>query len=222
MTTFLQLKTGLADDLRDATNGTFDDTELGDLINAAIEEVGTLAPLEYQEDITVVADTLTYALRSAANSANPEIVLSRIEVWDTTVIPSAFVSLLNPVRREYSFQSDSGWYVWNGTLYLSNSIEAQLVVGTHVLRTWGYSPYLQLSGDSSTTDVPAALIWAVRECAAAHASDRLLSDRALFQQWIAMTHNTDVSVAGLIGILGAKRTNWERRRRQLLTHRVGS
>lgn len=224
MTTFLELKTGLAADLRDtSTTQAFGDDELGDLINAALYEVGVLAPLQYTENLTVTDALLVYPLRAAVFAVpSPEIHLTRVEVWDTSVYPSAFVRRLNPAASEYVNQSDAGWRVWNGSLEITNAMEAALTVGTHVIRTWGLSPFKPLLADATVTDAPAHLLWPVRECAAAHASERLLNDRQLFQQWATSTHNTDLSPAALVGILGSKRANWERRRRQLHVMREGA
>lgn len=225
MTTFLTLKTGLARDLRDpSTGGAFSDAELGDLINEAITEISDLAPLQYQEDITVVADTLRYGLRTGvAGVANsPQIYLNRVEVWDSSYTPDRFVARLAPSSEVSANQSDAGWRTWGGYLEVPNSVEQALVVGTHVLRTWGYSPYKPLSGDTDVTDVPSDLEWAVRECGAARAAERLLNDRSLFQQWQTANHNSDASIAALLGVLSAKRSNWERRRRQLYAMRQGA
>jgi hypothetical protein len=59
MTTFAQFKVEVARDLMDPSNLTFSDTVCGDLANAALAEVGRLAPARFQQDITPIANTLS-------------------------------------------------------------------------------------------------------------------------------------------------------------------
>jgi hypothetical protein len=216
VTTYLNLKTYVARDIRDASFLTFSDTEVGDMVNAAIAEVGRIAPRQFQEDITVVADTLTYTPQVATfASGNPGIELSRVEVWDISTNPDKFVARLEPASAGYVNSSDAGWRMWNGVLYLPNSVEESLTVGTHLLRIWGYCPYKPLSSDGTTTDLPTELEWAVREFAVKEAYERLSSDRALFQQWQSQPHNTDISAAALMNAVNVWTAKWDRRRRQL-------
>jgi hypothetical protein len=60
MSTFATMKTNVSRDLRDTGNVTFSLTDVGDLINAALAEVGRIAPRRFQQDITPVADSLEY------------------------------------------------------------------------------------------------------------------------------------------------------------------
>jgi hypothetical protein len=68
MTTFATLKTNVSRDLRDTSNITFSTTDVGDLINAALAEIGRIAPRRFQEDITLVADALSYPLQVVGTS----------------------------------------------------------------------------------------------------------------------------------------------------------
>lgn len=62
-TTFAQLKTAVARDLRDPDNKTFTTTELGDMINFGIAECSRLAPQRFIEDVEVATGQAVYAIR---------------------------------------------------------------------------------------------------------------------------------------------------------------
>ena len=216
MTSLTQLKTDLARDLSDPDSNTFSDAVLGDLINAGLADIGRIAPQPYQEDITVTADTLTYDLASAYFAEpNRDVEVVRVEVWDETTTPMKFVARLTPAATQYANQSDAGWKVWNGTLYLTNSMEAALVVGQHLLRVWGYAPYPALTDDTDTVDLPSALEQALREYGQSRGYARLQNSRALFTQWQTASNNSDVSFGQLLSLKSEASQQWERRRRQL-------
>jgi hypothetical protein len=68
MTTFATMKTNVSRDLRDTGNVTFDTTTVGDLINSALAEIGRIAPRKFQQDITLVADSMAYSLQVVGTS----------------------------------------------------------------------------------------------------------------------------------------------------------
>jgi hypothetical protein len=68
MSTFATMKTNVSRDLRDTGNVTFSLTDVGDLINAALAEIGRIAPRRFQQDITPVADSLEYPLQTIGTS----------------------------------------------------------------------------------------------------------------------------------------------------------
>lgn len=216
MITFVQLKAKLAAALRDPDQDTFEEDELGDLLNGAIAEVGKLAPLPYTETITVLANTLTYELASAVLDApSSDVRVARVEVWDSTQTPDEFVARLIPGSEAYVNESDTGWRNWAGTLYLTNAQERALVVGTHILRVWGYAPHPQLDDDADELNVTPLHQFAILEHATKTGFERLLADRELYQQWQTQSNNTDVSFAGLLNAVNVWTQKWERRRRQL-------
>jgi hypothetical protein len=222
MTSLGTLKTNLARDLMDPDGLTFSDAVLGDLISAGLADIGRIAPFPYQEDITVTADTLTYQLASDYFvSPERDVEVVRVEVWDETTTPMTFVTRLTPLATGYANQSDAGWTVWNGTLYLTNSMEAALVVGQHILRLWGYIPYPPVSADDDEIDLPSALEQALREYGQMKGYARLSNSRALFTQWQTASNNSDISFASLLNLKAEASQQWERRRRQLYEMRMG-
>lgn len=215
MTTFTNLVTAVSRDLRDTGNTTFTTPVVGDLINEGLVEIGRIAPARFQQDLTVVANTLVYPLHGDAAA---EISLARVEVWDITTNPDSFVGHVRPIAGEYSKASPAGWYVWDGKLYIPNGLEAYLVVGRHVIRVWGYGPYPLVSG-STEMGVSVELEYAIRAYARLAGLERLQLERDLFAQWASQTQNTDVSPAGLLGMLNSARDDWRRRARNLLVLR---
>ena len=62
-TTLSDLRTQVARDLRDTSNNVWVTAELDDLINAAIDEIGDLAPKEVIDySLTIISGVFTYAL----------------------------------------------------------------------------------------------------------------------------------------------------------------
>lgn len=204
------MATALSAELRDPSNLTFDSTLIAAFINAGVIEIGRLAPARFQQDVTVVADTLTYAIQTG----DPEVEVQKIEVWDVSTTPDSYVMLLPPLSKEYTRGSGAGWYIWNGTLYIPNGVEAWLVPGTHLLRVWGYTNYAIVS---SSTEMPMSteLEYAVKAYAKVQALESMIQQRNLFTQWSAQPGNTDVTPASLLNQLSMAHADWERTRRKI-------
>jgi len=308
--TFSAFKTAVSAALRDPNNTTFDTAAVGTLIQAALAEVGRIAPEQFQEDIVPVADTLTYQLRqvgvtkalttpfgvastnvltstahglvagnavmfrfltggsglvvgttyyviAAGLTANafevsatlggsavdfttditagmfrqvgivpsepvPEIEVSRVELWKTTETPNIRWWVIPPASAGYVADSQTGWSVWNGTLFLPNSVHTQFdgAETDFLLRVWGYSPYVQVSADADVVFVSDEVRLAMIAYCQAEAITRLLAERDLFAQWQAKANNSDVSPAALMGMLNLARDDWRRRSRALLRLRA--
>lgn len=90
MTTFAELKTALARDLRDPSGKTFDTDTLGDLLNAGIAEVSRVAPQKFVETISYTADGLTYPLKGGTENS---LVNGSFESGDTDTVLDAFTLL---------------------------------------------------------------------------------------------------------------------------------
>jgi hypothetical protein len=217
-TTYGALKTRVALVLQDPSSRTFTASLVAELIQSALTEVGRVAPEVFTEDLTPVANQIKYAVRSAAFSAAtvPEIEVMRVEVWDASTTPETFVQRLNPASREWGGQ-DSGWYVWNGELYLPTRVVRGIAgyESEYVVRLWGYSPYVPPTDDADvigvSSEVEQAMIWFIR----LEAIDMLLASRDLFSQWQARSGNTDMSPAGLMNQRSIAEQAWSRRSRAI-------
>lgn len=298
-----ELKTRVAAALQDPSARTFTSAMIGELITAALVEVGRIAPEQFVEDLTPVANQLTYQLRSnefgivsysltgvaatdlftsvahglsagdavrlsgltggtglststtyfviatdltvdafklstslsgtavnfttdltvgtwahfGAGVAVPEIEVMRVEVWDASQAPDTFVTWVHPAATEYARGSDSGWSVWNGTLYLPT----RTVLGMagyeldYVIRVWGYSPYSHPDIDSDviavSKDIEQAMVWYCK----VEALDLLLASRDLFTQWQTRSGNTDMTPAGLMNQRATAEQMWRTRSRSI-------
>lgn len=199
--TFAQLKTAVARDLRDSGNAVWSTTEVGDLINAGIDEVGEVYPRQVTDySLTITSGVSTYAMPSSVSW------LYRVDVHTSSnsyryTMPSALGDGPN-----------TGWEVHASILWLPPDY---LPNAGDKLRLFGYGAYTQLSVDSATTDLDTKGEWAVRAFAVAEGFARLLADRAAFQQWQVDANNTDITAASLNQLALAARRRWEQRRNQL-------
>lgn len=219
--TFSELKTAVATAIRDSGNATFTEAEVGDFVNAALAEVGRISPEQFHESITLVADTLEYTLRNTefSGTAVPEVEVARVELWENlTDEPDKRLLTVPPASQAYQATSDSGWVNWGGKLYLPRALWSTFDgnEATYYLRVWGYSPFAELSDDADVAAVSNEQKWALVAFSRIEALERLNADRELFTQWQTRAGNSDVSPAGLMGMLNTARDEWRRRKRELL------
>lgn len=222
MTTFGTLKTRVSEEeLRDPNQKTFSGTTVGEMILAGLVEVGRIAPQRYQEDIAPVDGQLAYVLRSDEflGIAQPEIELVRVEVWDTTTTPARFVTRCQPAAGEYENSSPVGWRVWGGKLEITNNLESWLDPALHLVRVWGYSPYVLPDSDDDIIPVSQELERAVRDYCRVQALRRLNQERDLFTQWQTRSGNSDISPAGLMNQLAQAEDQWRRQEKHLFVLR---
>jgi hypothetical protein len=222
VTTFLDLKTAIANDLGDPDSATFTDTDLTSLAEAGMAEVGRIIPHLFQEDVTPVADTLTYALQVAYfPDGSPDIEPIMVEVWDTSTTPEKLKWVVPPRSSAPSHHSQAGWFMWGGQLYLPNYVEEAVDPAVHLIRVWGYAPYPRPVGDGELLTLSWEQEMAVRAYARVEALTRLNNNRALFTQWQTRAGNSDVSPAGLLNALSLAQSEWSRQSKRLVTLREG-
>lgn len=218
-TTYGELKSRVSTVLQDPSNRTFTETLVAELVQNALVEVGRLAPQQFTEDIDYVSGQITYALRSDdfAAEAVPEIEVVRVEVWDPTQSPAAFVARVLPASTEHARGSDSGWYVWGGQLTLPTRTATGLEdhIGEYVIRVWGYSPYVAPVSDEDIIDVSKELESAIVEYTHLDGLRMLLANRNLFTQWQIRSGNSDISPAGLMNEKSIAQNDWRMRSRAI-------
>jgi hypothetical protein len=217
--TFGTLKTEVSKALRDPSMTTFVVSDVEALVNMAVSEVGRIAPQPFQEDIEPVANALTYTLRAAefGSVPIPEIEVSRVELWDTTVTPAQQKYIVPAAAAAYRNDSQAGWINWGGVLSVPRYVPTYIDVNTQdfVIRVWGYSPYTQMSSDSDLFDGSDDLKWAIVAYCRLEALERLLADRDLYSQWQTRAGNTDMSPAGLMSALNQARDEWRRKSQRI-------
>ena len=221
MTSLANMLINVSRDLRDTSNLTFSTTEVTDMINAAIAEIGRFAPARFQSDLTPVADALSYPVPSSATTV-PEVELISVELWDYSLTPPHPRALVNPISAEYTQYSQAGWRLWDGTLYLPNWVPVYLKgkESTYKIRVWGYAPYPAVGTGGSLT-LSNEKEWALRVYCRIQAMERLLSSRELFSQWQIRSNNTDVTPAALMNDLSLAQADWRRLSRSMTVLREG-
>ena len=216
-TTFGTLKTRVSALLQDPDLKTFTEPMTEDLILAALAELGRIAPEQFTEDLTPVANQLTYPLRNADfNSALvPEIELVRVEVWDASQSPEAFI--YSVPKSSFGSGADSGYYVWNGNLTLPTRTVKNLVgyEADYVIRVWGYSPYVAPDSDGDVIDVSTEVEQAMLDFIWYEALKQLVGSRNLFTQWQTRSGNTDMSPAALMSERNYAGEEWRRKSRAI-------
>jgi len=204
---FSTLKTTLARELRDAANGTFNVTELGDFLNHGIVEVNRVYPLMDIEEVPIIDTDEDGNVDRVYTITSREV--SRVEVWDTEGFSFAMVAI--------SEEANSGWDLWGTTLTVA-SWEA-LDADEHTLKLYGYQDRDLLVDDVDVAEFDADAEMAVRTFAATLGYQRLQNDRSLFQQWLAAPGNKDISPTQLDGIANTYLAHWNRQRNHLRTVR---
>lgn len=210
--------TRVSDLLQDPNRQTFTLAMVGDLTYAALAEVGRLAPEQFTEDIPLVAGQLTYAVRSAdfAAEAVPEIELVRVEIWDPTQTPDAFVASV-PHAAEGEAVADTGWSMWGGELTLPTRVikGVEGYENQYVIRVFGYSPYVAPVSTNDVIAVSKEIEQAMLDYCWLEALKMLLASRNLFTQWQTRTGNADMSPAGLMNEKNVANDEWRRKSRAI-------
>lgn len=214
----------IARELRDPAYKTFSQADLRDFIADGLAEIGDTAPELFQENITPIANTAEYRLRSGSFSAAVrEIGLTLVELW-TNATPSLPVLEFVAASSAPIKNSQAGWRVWNGTLALTQSQVSVISPTAHIIRVWGYSPFaIPAAGGGGADDIELPLSTALGSALAVYARkegmERLNVSRDLYQQWQTQSNNTDVSPAALMNALTLARDEWRRLSRKLVVLR---
>lgn len=197
--TLVQLRTSVARDLRDPDMRTFKADYINDLINAGIEEVGRLYPLERVDSIDVVAST--YAYPTTLTTA------FRCEVWHS----GAFRNVIPQAEDDPA----GGWDLFAGQLRVAKGYIDPLAPATDDLHLWGYGQREQLEADGEVSDLDPTAEWGVRRFARSQAFNLMNNDRAMYKQWQGQSQNTDVSPNQLNQMVSLYQSEWDRQRNYL-------
>lgn len=224
MSTYVELQTAVARELGDDDNDTFTAARVQDFIQDGLAELGRIAPERFQEDITPVADTLEYTLRSDVfdGLAVPEIELTKVELWDGSVTPNEPIKLLQPLDGEYTRLSDAGWKVWGGVLQLPWITVTNTIAGhedDYLIRVWGYSPYAPVAEDDDVIPVSTELERALIAYCKLQAYSALIDSRMLFTQWQTRSNNSDISPAAMMNEYNLAAEAWRRKARSIMVLR---
>jgi hypothetical protein len=198
--TLSTLVTSVLRDLRDGNSTAFSRQEVADLIGWAIVEVNRIYPKVAIEDLDVVDDGDGNPVRLWSDVSTVEV--SRVEVWR------------NGVFREQVPQmgdaSNSGWDLFGSNFMLPTWVTLDDALDT--VKVYGYQNREWLEGDDDVLDSDPEAEVAVRLYAVSRGYQRLQNDRALFQQWLAIPGNKDISPTQLDGMANTYLADWNRHR----------
>jgi len=183
--TLSTLRTSVRSDLRDAAGATWTDTEINDLINSGVDWLNGFYPKDAIQT-TAYTQPISGAMFSVAlTDVNWPF---RVDVYATD---GQYRETLWPSTGD---GPDSGWDVHNNIIFFAPHYT---IPDTGTLRIFGYTGFVQLSSNTSTTDMDTTALNAMRVWVQAEAFNRLLSDRVAFQQWQVQSGNSDVSALSL-------------------------
>ena len=201
--TLSQLRDKVEQDLRDSSNEAFSTAEVDDLINEAIVEVNRIYPLSQIETVDII-DTdedgnvdRTYTITSTE--------VQRAEVWRSGEFRENI--------PEFDSIGNSGYDIWGSTLTLPTWVI--LDEDTDTVKLYGYTDRDFLDDDADVAEFDAEAEYAVRSYAKLRGYQALQNDRSLFQQWMKVPGNNDISPTQLDSLVNTYIGQWERQRGHL-------
>lgn len=200
-------------DLRDPDGKTWSDTEINDLINAGIDAISDLSPLEDTEDYqytmpNVAGQNMGVSLSFVPSKAFRNIF--RVDVLDSS---NRFYETL-PISTGDGW--GNGWQWFNGRVhipagYAYPTYNVEISGNDYerlTLKIWGYRRHAILEDDVTAADLSVAEKNAVKIYAQAEALQRLMIDRADFQQWQVASGSSDMTISELSVLASSARTRW--------------
>lgn len=198
------LRAAVARDLRDPSYETFTTTELDDLLNLAVVEVGRVYPKQSVQELV------------PAENGQEVFPCDAYALFRVERLQEGYTPVGCPPNGD-SDTGQGGWDLHGGNLYLPRFFTASLVAADHTIRVWGYWPRELFDDDADTLDGDAECEFAVRTVATLNGYQRLQNDRLLFQQWLTNTGNTDVSPNQLAQTADLYQSQWREMRNRLRT-----
>lgn len=205
MATLAELRTAVARDLRDSDLVTFKAPGLNDLINAGIEEIDRVYPVEKVVTIDPLANTFDYSLASER----------MVEVFRVEHVRNDL--LYQVVNRSDHDEVQNGWEFFAGSLRfgLPGVATAWFDPDTDEFRVWGYASRAQLTADAQVAELDTTAEWGVRAYAKAMGLQMLQHDRALYSQWQAMSQNSDLSPNQINQMVALASSEWDHLQKRL-------
>lgn len=213
MTTYAELRVKVADALQDPDNETFEVTSIDAMIEAGWADLSDYAPRRFQEDITPIADALSYQpLADDFPVPNDDIDLLTVEIWDGSVTPPNPLRHVAPASKHPTglSYSEAGWRFWGGLLYVPTWVPDYINVTDHLIRIWGYSPWPLNTEDDDVIPFGQVHEQAIIIRCQIEAWRRLINNRALFTQWQTRSNNTDVTPGFLMSEKERANEEWRR------------
>jgi len=222
--TLAEMRTLVARTLRDEQQTVFGTDAINDFIAEGLMSLGGYRPIEAIE--TASYEPVTYG---DTQFIQPQILTS---VWqvvatnpaDPTAVNQAYVLPYTSVDNP---SVQIGWDFYSGALWFGRWVVNQMDawfghIGAPLsIVMYGYRDRtIPGSEDAEVLDLEDAIdqLCLTRECRAL-GFQLLNNDRALYQQWLAATNNTDVSPTQIQGMLSNAVGDVERQRKRSATYR---
>jgi hypothetical protein len=208
--TRLEMQATVLRALRDPNATVFPPETINDFINLALADLSGYRPKELRESADWPLDTDTPPFTSfiAVWRVSVNIHTDSIGNQQTVILPYADSSNITN-RVGWDFYENEltipGWWVLR--------INAMAQNYWTQMRVWGYTDRTQPVDDDSILDLLDATDYlCVTNHCKAQGFELLNHDRALYQQWLAQTNNTDVSPTQLQGMYSQAEATFQRSR----------
>lgn len=207
--------------LRDPNSTTWDDAQLGELINRGIDAVGDVYSSEIIESVSFTQPDLGLIFSTTLSSVTWPI---RVDIYDSGG------RYRETVRPSTGDGPDSGWEVHGGILYLPTRYVLPASTGT--MRIVGYGNWNQISPTFTTanvaispttvtTNLDTTATNAVKIYVEAEALTMLTFDRAQYQQWQVSSGSSDISALGMNNLALAAQQRWRQEKNRIRRFRKG-
>lgn len=213
MSTRATIRTEVRRDLRDPDAKTWSNDEINDLINSGIDAISDLSPVETVESFEAVFPSLAGGNMGKSLEFTPDTTFTNIFRVDVLDLNLRFYETL-PISTGHGW--GNGWQWFAGKLHIPAGYSYptfELVVGEDTyervnLKIWGYKRHILLNDDSTTSDLTDQEKNAVKIYVQAEALQRLMVDRADFQQWQIAAGASDMTISELSVLASSARTRW--------------
>lgn len=158
--------------LRDTSNAVWTEAELNNLLTWATARLYPTVAKDAREDVTPVADQDQYTLTDLAD-------VTSVDLVDASSPNHLVAHLMGGTWKFWSSHEGLG-----GTLY----INPDYADTAYTFRVHGYAPY-----DLTTNLPPDRFVPVILATAAAEAVRRMMTDRAKYKQWDALSQSQNIS-----------------------------
>jgi len=210
MSTLQEIRTKVANEVRDPLLSTFTSSQIDQLVNNGIIEINVVWPKEYYEEL---AGSDVDNLVSSGTLPTARVTsLFRVE-WFRDGTYRALIP------ENQADESQGGWEFFADILALPSGIANAVDSSTDTIRLWGYTDRALLANDADVADLNDAQEWGVRAYAKWQAFVLMSHERALFTQWQAQSQNKDISPTQLAQMVGLYASEWQDIRKHLRRQR---
>ena len=195
--------------LRDPNGTVFPPETINDYIAQALADMSSYRPKETVEIAAWPLDIYTPPFADFTAIWKVEVVVTD----DPTSTQVRTISI--PYADSSSETNRAGWDFFGGILaiplFWSTRIDATIGDSPAEMHVWGYADRDQPDDDDSILDLidSTDYLCLVNHCKS-QGFETLTHDRALYQQWLAATNNTDVSPTQLSGMYGQAESSYQR------------